>query len=285
MATKKVEMITDQQTNQLFLADSLPIKQAEFFYRFEKVLKECQIDFQLLPNTNDIWAVDYMPIQVNKDKFVQFTYTPDYLKPKKYRKTISDVDSICKEINIKTIKSSLIVDGGNVIKAVDKVIMCDKVFRENRNLTEKALIKELKNLFEVDKLIFVPWDLNDFTGHADGMVRFIDSNTVLINDYEEEEERFQLSFRMSLQNASLDWIELPYRPQLDAPADSARGNYMNYLEMEQAIIVPIFNLESDIDALKVLQQVFKGRTIKTIECNNLADEGGILNCISWNILA
>jgi agmatine deiminase len=277
-------MITDSHTNHLYLSDCLPSKQPDFFYRFEKVLKECQIDFKLLPNTKDIWAVDYMPIQVNKDKFVQFNYDPDYLKPKKYRKTISDVDSICNEINLKTIKSSLIVDGGNVIRATDKVIMCDKVFRENKSLTEKELIKELKKLFEVDQLIFVPWDLSDFTGHADGMVRFIDSNTVLINDYDEMDIEFQLSFRMSLQNAGLDWIELPYAPPLDATNDSARGNYMNYLEMEQAIIVPVFNLESDVDALKILHQVFNGKTIKTIECNKLADEGGILNCISWNIL-
>jgi agmatine deiminase len=92
-------MITDIQTNKLFLADCLPEKQPKFFQRFEKVLNDCKINFQFLPNTKDIWAVDFMPVQVSKDKFVRFTYNPDYLQPKKYRKTISHVDTICKSIN------------------------------------------------------------------------------------------------------------------------------------------------------------------------------------------
>src|SRR5712691_9715529 len=101
-------MIRDCQTNKLFLADCLPKMQPNFFQRFEKVLKDCNISFQFIPNTKDIWAIDFMPVQISRDKFAQFTYNPDYLQPKKYQKTISDVDSICKAINLITKKSKLI---------------------------------------------------------------------------------------------------------------------------------------------------------------------------------
>jgi agmatine deiminase len=226
-----------------------------------------------------------MPIQISKDEFVQFNYNPDYLQPKKYHKTISDVDSICKAINLKTKKSTLVVDGGNVSRTAVKVIMCDKVFHENQNLSEKEVIKQLRELFQVNKLYFVPWDIKDFTGHADGMVRFINNNTVLINDYSKENAEFQRCFRMSLHNAGLDWIELPYNPPYDPTLTSARGLYLNYLQMKQAIIVPIFKTRQDEKALKVLQQVFNRQTIVTIDSNELADHGGILNCITWNIKA
>ena len=278
-------MIPDNKTNKLFLADCLPKKQPIFFQRFEKVLTACNIQYSFLPNTKDIWAVDFMPVQINKDEFVQFTYNPDYLHPKKYHKTISDVDSICKAIKLKPKKSNLIVDGGNVSRTTDKVIMCDKVFHENKNLSEKEVIKQLRQLFQVDKLYFVPWDINDFTGHADGMVRFINNNTVLINDYSKENAAFQRCFRMSLHNAGLDWIELPYSPPKDSTFTSARGLYLNYLQMKQAIIVPTFKTNYDEKALKVLEQVFKRTAITTIDSNELADHGGILNCITWNITA
>lgn len=277
-------MITDIQTNKLFLANCLPKIHPKFFQRFEKVLGRCKIMFEFLPNCKDIWAVDFMPVQVSRDKFVQFIYNPDYLKPKKFKKTISDVGSICKSIKLTTQKTKLIVDGGNVSRAADKVIMCDKVFAENKNLSEKEVIKQLQDLFQVDKLYFVPWDTNDFTGHADGMVRFIDSNTVLINDYSHEEPEFQRSFRKALHNAGLDWIELPYNPPNDPTLISARGLYLNYLQMEQAIIVPTFKTKYDDKAIKILEQVFKGQTIATVESNELADKGGILNCITWNIV-
>ena len=276
-------MINDRQTNKLFLADCLPDKQPKFFQRFEEVLNAFGIPYSFLPDTKDIWAVDFMPIQISKDKFVQFTYNPDYLQPKKYHKTISDVDSICNAINLTTQKSKLIVDGGNVSKTADKVIMCDKIFHENKNLSEKEVIKQLRQFFQVDKIYFVPWDINDFTGHADGMVRFIDNDTVLINDYSKENAEFQRCFRMSLHNAGLDCIELPYNPPNDPTLISARGLYLNYLQMQQAIIVPTFNTKHDDKALKVLEQVFKGQTFATVESNDLANEGGILNCITWNI--
>lgn len=276
-------MITDRQTNRLFLADCLPLKQPKFYQRFERVLNNCSIEFLFLPNTKDIWAVDFMPVQISKEKFVQFTYNPDYLQPKKYQKTISDVDSICKAINLTTNKSKLIVDGGNVSRASDKVVLCDKIFHENKSISERDVIKQLQGHFEVDKVFFVPWDRSDFTGHADGMVRFIDKDTVLINDYSKENQEFQRCFRMSLHNAGLNYIELPYSPPNDQKSISARGVYLNYLQMKQAILVPTFKSNVDEKAIRVLEEVFKGQNITTVDSNELADEGGILNCISWNI--
>ncbi|HLX54297.1 MAG TPA: agmatine deiminase family protein, partial [Aquella sp.] len=180
-------MIPDNKTNFLYLADTLPKKYPVFFKEFDSVLKDCGIRYKLLSNTKDVWAIDYMPIQIDKNNFIQFVYNPDYLRDTiKWSRTISDVDKICNSINLSPKKSNIILDGGNVIKTVDKVIMCDKVLIENPTIKENDLISELQNLFQIDKLVFIPTNLSDFTGHADGMVRFYDNNTVIINDYSKE---------------------------------------------------------------------------------------------------
>ena len=129
-------MITDSQTYFLFLVDCLPSKQPKFFQRFEKVLADCNIKFQFLPHTKDIWAIDFMPVQISKDKFVQFTYNPDYLQPKKEKKTISDVDSICNAIHLTTQKSKLIIDGGDISKAAEVII---KDIKSSRNFRKKEI--------------------------------------------------------------------------------------------------------------------------------------------------
>ena len=54
--------------------------------------------------------------------------------------------------------------------------------------------------------------------------------------------------------------------------------------MEQAVIVPVFKSTIDEKAMKILENVFKGRTIVPIEANEIAKWGGILNCITWNIM-
>jgi agmatine deiminase len=276
-------MVSDGQTNTLYLADCLPKKHPKFFADFEAVLKECGITFQLLPDTKDIWAVDYMPIQASLDKFVQFVYNPDYLQSQKWIKTISDVESICNSIKLDRIKSDIVLDGGNVTKTTDKVIMCDKIFIENPHYSRQQLSDKLRELFEVDKLYFVPQQPKDFTGHADGMVRFLDNDTVIINNHSKEKPEFQRAFKIALDNAGLDYIEIPYNPYGNKTYGQANGDYINFLQMQNNVIIPTFGITEDDIAVRQFEQLFKGQQITTVDSNEVADNGGILNCITWNI--
>ncbi len=278
-------MVVDSETNILYLADCLPKKYPEFFSAFDKALKENGIEYNLLPGTKDVWARDYMPIQVDKEKFVHFTYNPGYLRNTNSGvKSISDAESICKAIGIKTeIKNSILLDGGNVVKSENKGIVTDRIFKENPAWDERKLIRELENLLEVDRVIVIPSDRHDFTGHADGMVRFLDEKTVLINRYAKDKDEFQVAFRMALYNAGLDWEELPYNPYGNKPYTSACGIYINYLEMQNIVFVPVFDMTEDKAAIEIFEELFKSHTIVTVKSNELAKKGGILNCASWNI--
>ncbi|ALJ00757.1 agmatine deiminase family protein [Rufibacter tibetensis] len=276
-------MITDQDTDFLYLADTLPKMYLAFYKCFERTLNEAGIEFYLLPNTKDVWAVDYMPIQVTRDEFVQFAYNPSYLQPKVWQKTISNVDNICTSINIQPKKSRILVDGGNVVKATDKVIMCHSVFTENPNVPEKQLIKELMELFQVDQLIFIPTQPKDFTGHADGIVRFLDDKTVLINKYTKEDKGFGLTVKTALHNAGLDWVEIPYNPYSNAKYKHSNGIYINYLQMKDSLILPVFGQKEDEEVVRLFEQLFPKLKIATVNSNELAYAGGILNCITWNI--
>ncbi len=276
-------MITDSQTNFLYLADTLPTKYPDFYKRFESVLKACNILIDFLPQTKDVWAVDYMPIQTDLNKFVRFVYNPSYLQTKKYLKTISDVDEICKAIGIETFKTDIIIDGGNVTRWTNKVIMTDRVFKDNPTYERKQLIKQLYELFQVDKIYFVPEQPGDFTGHSDGMVRFVDEHTVIINDYKQEKEEFYRAFEIAIHNTGLDYITIPYNVYDNKSNDHANGDYINYLQMANAIIIPTFDIKEDDIAVRQLETIFAGQNIQTIESNEIAYDGGILNCITWNI--
>lgn len=278
-------MILDSQTNFLYLADTLPTRYPNFYNILQINLDELNIPHSLLPQTKDIWAVDYMPVQITESRFIKFVYNPDYLRDTiKWQKTISDVNAICAALNLSPDSSDILLDGGNAIKGKNKVIMCDKVFKENPHYKKIKLISELEKLFEVDKIIFIPTDPYDEIGHADGMVRFFDDTTVLINDYSKEDKDFQLQFRLVFKNAGLDYIEVPYNPYGNKKDIEANGIYINYLHMKQSVIVPTFNIKEDEKAVRLFEDYFKGQNVKTIESNDIAKEGGVLNCISWNVL-
>lgn len=275
----------DSETTFLYFADSLPKKFPEFYSSLEELLLDHKIQYSLLPGTKDIWARDYMPIQIERNRFVQFTYQPDYLiKYKKWIITISDVDPICNAIEIKPVKSRIKLDGGNVIRSKTKAILTDKIFSENPSIAEKDLLNELKSTLEVNELILIPTPPHDITGHADGVVRFLDEKTVLINDYSKEDKIYAGRLHSILQNAKLDYDEIPYNPYENKTYISARGIYINYIQMNDFIFIPTFGLPEDDKALKLFEKLFSDQSIIPIDSNDIAEEGGILNCISWNIL-
>jgi agmatine/peptidylarginine deiminase len=51
------------------------------------------------------------------------------------------------------------------------------------------------------------------------------------------------------------------------------------------VIVPVFGLKGDEKVAGTVEEVLRGNRILTINANEIAKDGGVLNCISWNILA
>lgn len=277
-------MIKDSQTNFVYFSDKLPIFYPDFSRELISLFNTHGIEFGVLPNTNDTWAVDFMPIQVSMEKFVRFTYRPDYLiSTKKWSKSISDVDSICESIGIKTIKSEIILDGGNISKWDDKVLMTTKVFMENRNFTELELIEKLKDLLEINEIFFVPIEKGDWLGHVDGMARFIKPSTVLINDTRLELVENYIDFLMALHNSGLDWVKFPFNIYQNESIDNAAGLYLNYLELENLVILPVFGFDTDQDSFEAATEIFSDKKIITIRSNEPAKDTGIINCLTWNI--
>ena len=45
--------------------------------------------------------------------------------------------------------------------------------------------------------------------------------------------------------------------------------------------MPIFGREEDNQAIEVMKQTFPDRIIETIDYNDVALEGGLLNCTTW----
>lgn len=279
-------MITDFETTSLYLADTLKKMHPSFYAQLLTKLLALGIVPSLLQGTKAVWAVDYMPIQVSRDKFVQFVYNPDYLRQyAKWLKTISDVTPICKVLGLNPEKSDILLDGGNVVRSTNKIIMCDKIFKENPHYTERELIATLEKLFEVDQIVFIPTDPTDIIGHADGTARFLDDTTVLINKYSDKDEEYGLRLKLSLHNANLNYIEVPYNPYGNQTELEANGIYVNYLQMQQGVLVPTFGIKEDDVAIRQFENLFSGQTVIPLNSNDIAKDGGILNCISWNIFA
>jgi len=248
-------------------------------------LEHKAIKCDLLPHTNDIWCRDYMPIQIAENSFVQFKYDPIYLQAKRYRKTIADASEVCKSIGIKPMVSDIKIDGGNVVKSRTKVVMTDRIFKENPEYAKDALLKKIKALLKVKEVIVIPRCPGDPFGHADGMIRFVDGiadeETVLVSDFSKERPAFCAQFNQALAQAGLRPVVLPYTAWRNK-GDNAKGIYINYLQVSKTVFYPVYGIKEDKQAQEVFKRCF-GNNIVPISANAIARGGGVLNCASWNI--
>lgn len=279
-------MIEGKETNTVYFSEKLRTDK-----RFSKtcnalteLLEKHSIKYSFLEATMDIWCRDYMPIQKGKGKFVQFRYEPSYLKDE--LELQSDPTEVCKVNKFKPEFSKINLDGGNVVNWSDRAIITDRVFDENPLFTSKTkLISEIEKLLEVE-IIVIPQINSDMTGHADGLVRFVDRNTLLGNDREQEYKYWKNRINKVLRNYKLAYIDIPFLEHKEKKFPfHAIGCYVNYLEVKDLIILPIFETENNKDrkVYDTFRQIFPERKIETINFNSIGLYGGLLNCTTWTI--
>lgn len=271
-------MITNFETNKVLIAKGLTSPNyVEATRHLLDVLHSLNIEWSFLHHTSSpfhIWARDYMPIQVNKDKFVRFNYSPDYLKDCPEYKP--DTSAILSDLGIQVIDSDIIVDGGNVISCGDKVIMTDKIIRENPQYRPNTLIDTLSQLFEAE-IVLIPEDKYEEYGHADGMVRYMDNDYILLNNYCDFDKTLRKKLLSAL-SPHFEIIELHY----DAYTEKS-WSYLNFLHLGQHIFVPM--LEDNLAGIafrQIAEAYPKCGCHQIWGCDNIVREGGALNCCTWN---
>ncbi len=275
-------MIQDNQANFLYLSQLLR-EYSEFSCNLIKVLNSTSINYSTLPNTKDIWCVDYMPIQAETNKFIQFKFEPDYLQGKQWIKYQTNPKIVCDSLGIIPLEVPIKLDGGNVIKGNNWIIMTDKIISENNQYSKAELIAQLEQIFNC-KIIIIPKEPGEMTGHADGIVRHYADDTVLINSYKGSGlENYQERLQNSLSQAGLKTIKIPNDSANNIRADDATGLYINFLQMENLIIIPTYESKTDKLVVELFEKLYPSIQILTINSIEVARMGGVLNCISWNI--
>ena len=270
----------------VYMSELLEERFPDSFNRLTAVLKKYGVEYRLLKGTKDIWCRDYMPIQTESGKLIQFEYNPSYLKGKKeWEDSRSDVRKVCRLNGFEPVFSNINLDGGNVLLCSGRAIVSDRIFSENPEYTDKnQLIKELSELLEAE-IIVIPAQKSDYTGHADGMVRFVNYDTILGNNRSEEYKYWSNGIEKVLKNKKLKYIDVPffYGYKDSKHPKNAIGIYVNYLEVGNLIVLPVFEVEGnkDAEAIETFKQIFSDKIIETINYNDVAKEGGVLNCSTW----
>jgi agmatine deiminase len=280
---------------------------SEFFkLRFPGVYEPSRVNIEangvrvrLIKGNQNIWCRDYMPVQV-RDHFVRFGYKgygtgyddyPWLIVPQKCFKEFGP-----------TVDCPIVLDGGGIVRSRTHAIITEKVFIDNPGQHRSDILSTLQGILNLD-VIIVPIEPGDTLGHTDGICKFIDDKSILVNDYSSmgpgEWDDYAGKLYEILNKAGLDIKLMPYAYEICPVMENkefyekypfaddnnpAIGYYINFLLTKSCILLPVFGIEQDQAAVDVLKTWYPQHSVVAIDCRELSMEGGLCNCTTWNII-
>ncbi len=254
---------------------------------------------------DEIWLRDCLGINT-QDYFYKPIYFPYYCENKKHWKYFKKINEISLDLINRTIDKPikqipLIWDIGNIVSNHQYAIITNKLLEDNPKFELATIENIIKDYLELNP-IFINKQPNDVIGHTDGFLSFIDDKNILISDYPsfsfmKEDKLYLKDVQKVLYANNLNFIKMAERPVdkiVKCNCDkhkagcfyTAKGNYINFLRLNNTIILPEYKLHNKIEHkfyntinVKMIERM--GFEIKTINCDQLSKFGVSLHCISY----
>ncbi len=251
----------------------------------------------VIPN-DDIWIRDYGPFFIERygkkgTLILDFGFNAWGGKFPPWNRDDTVPKEIAFYLGCESESYPLILEGGALEFSGDGLVLTTEecILNKNRNseITKESIESVIKNAFGVNEVIFLKKGLvNDHTdGHIDNVARFIDKRKVLVaRSFNRKNENFDhlIESENILKNWShpqrgykLDVIELPLPECNDS---SMPYSYANFIFINNGVIVPLYNCQTDEMVLKIFKLLFPERNVIGIDCNVLIEEGGSLHCMT-----
>ena len=281
--------MTDFACNTVFIPACL-IRYPETYGRLCSKLSTAGVHVQAIYDTANVWARDYMPVQTPTG-FVKFRYVKDFEKYPHLH-----VNDLCWRTLLQGVTiSDIALDGGNVVRHGDRILMTEQVFKDNPGVNRTVLLDNLETLLGAE-IICIPVEPGDDLGHADGIVHWIDGHRVFVNDYHAA-EMVEYSRRLAgiLHENGIEAKKFPNvyyrRPQMSEedfrrayPAaddfNPGYGYYVNFLQVAGLILFPCFGVQEDACVDCRLDEVWPNIERDAVPCTRLSMEGGLLRCVT-----
>lgn len=247
--------------------------------------------------TNDTWIRDFGGIDFFEDG-VKKTY--DFTFNAWGGKFESNLDnSVNEALHVKgiltstLIKENFILEGGSIESNGAGVLLTTEhcLLNQNRNkeLSKEEVLEKLKTLFGLEKVIMLTHGGligDDTDSHIDTLARFLDEKTIAYVQCENKEDIHfeELSLmEKELEKSGFELFPLPlplpnYYENKRLPA-----TYLNFVFINDALLVPTYNEQNDKKVLEKLQTFFPKKHVIGVDARAFIKEHGSLHCSCMNI--
>lgn len=261
-----------------------------------------RISFAEMP-TNDTWARDHGGITVFEDgKAVVYDFTfngwgmkfaanhDNQITRKLYQSGIFENYGYRNCMDFVLEGGSIESDGEGTILTTSECLLSD-----NRNNSSREVVEQkLKNYFGAEQILWLDNGYlagDDTDSHVDTLARLCPNNTITyVKCDDETDEHYEALKKMEkeLQSFSTLGIKSSYNliplPMADAVYDEdgerLPATYANFLIINRAVLLPVYNSDKDAIAIAQMQEAFPEHEIVPIDCNALIKQHGSLHCVT-----
>jgi agmatine deiminase len=252
-----------------------------------------RVRFLGLP-TDDIWVRDYGPIigqGANGEAVaVKTIFDPLPTYPQAQDDAMALAWAAHEEVPVKRL--ALHFEGGNIWSdGAGALIVSEQVFYANPDLTAETLPDRLRTAFTFDKLIVTPRLDREETGHVDLVVKLADARTVLLcganvayNRPNIEAARRVFENTTNAAGERYRVIDLPMpKPYLNWGVYPVWRSYTNALTVNGRVLVPVYGVVEDIEALATYRKAMPDYEIMPIDCSGSINGGGGVHCLTKEV--
>ena len=239
---------------------------------------------------SDIWLRDFSPS--NAISPVMFRYTAEGQGGGKRGQVDADavqggLTRVLAKASLEFSKSDLLNDGGNFVDDYAGNVVISRKFLRDNKLTEDVARKKLIAYPGIDQVAFIEADEQGGLEHADGVVSFVATNSLMINSYPDDpeyERSLKADLMRGLPGVKIHEIVTPYDGSkvIDPRFGSACGLYTNALVTGTRIYFPQFGIPEDKVALAQVRAMTK-RKVVPVNSQQVCNMGGGVRCMSWQL--
>lgn len=258
--------------------------------------------------SNDTWARDHGAISIfdgDTPTLVDFGYNAWGLKfaanyDNQITKNIFDEKVFKPEVAYRN-RLDFILEGGSIESDGKGTILTttDCLTAPNRNqpMTRDDVENYLKKTLGANRVLFLDYGYlagDDTDNHIDTLARFCNENTIAyVQCTDENDEHYpqlrqmeqQLRTFTTPENKVYNLVALPMAEAVYEDGYRLPATYANFLIINQAVLLPFYNTETDKLAKEVLQKVFPQHEIVGINCSSLIKQHGSLHCATMQFPA
>lgn len=248
--------------------------------------------------TNDTWARDCSALCIEDDtetKLLDFTFNA---WGNKFESSLDNAMSQeMKNIYLSDLESyDFVLEGGAIESNGKDTILTTSacMLNKNRNpeLDSITITKKLNEYFGMTKILYLNHGYlagDDTDSHIDTLARFIDENTIMYVtcDDSNDEHFHELSLmkqelEVFANESNLQLIALPMTEAIYFENERLPATYANFLFINGAVLVPIYEVKEDVLALNIFRETFPDKDIIPINCTTLIKQHGSLHCVTMN---